>query len=697
MHHRRLFPCLLTSTLVLAACVKRQNVENAAPVAGGPLSAASAEQPKAPPPPLQAPQPPKLDTGSVSLDRFLTLWTDIHQLKNGYFSKEGIPYHAVETLLVEAPDHGHETTSETYSYWVWLEAYYGKITGDYSFLKRSYDNLEYYLVPAQADQPTSTAYQANKPSTYAPEADTLEEYPVALNSSVGIGHDPIGDELKATYGTADIYSMHWLMDVDNWYGFGRRGDGTSSAALINTFQRGPQESVWEAVTQPAWDNFKWGSKNGFLDLFLASKNQAKQWKYSNAPDADARAVQAIYWAKRWADEAGGKPEVNELAEKAAKLGDYGRYSLFDKYFKPIGCASLSCEPAKDYESAHHLVSWYFAWGGSLPGTSAWAWRIGSSHVHSGYQNPLAAYALSQDPSLKPKSPGGARDWAQSLSRQLELYRWLQAAEGGIAGGVTNSSKGRYETVSAGVPRFYGMSYEASPVFQDPPSNDWFGFQVWSMERVAEYYYVTGDPRALSILKPWVKWVLDNTELGHGDDYAIPSSLAWSGEPSASYAGPDNSLFAAKGAHNRTLHVKVVSKTEDVGTTAGLVQTLSFFAKRAKDPEAQRVAHELLERMWKKHKDALGISNPETRKDYSRFGQKLTLPEGFAGSMPNGDQLKPGASFVDIRSRFRQDPAWPKVQAYLDGGAAPEFKYHRFWAQAHVALAYGTYGWLFEQK
>ena len=51
----------------------------------------------------------------------------MHAAKNGYFSPEGVPYHAVETLLVEAPDYGHETTSEAYSYWMWLEAAYGTL------------------------------------------------------------------------------------------------------------------------------------------------------------------------------------------------------------------------------------------------------------------------------------------------------------------------------------------------------------------------------------------------------------------------------------------------------------------------------------------------------------------------------------------------------------------------------------------
>jgi hypothetical protein len=63
-------------------------------------------------------------------------------------------------------------------------------------------------------------------------------------------------------------------------------------------------------------------------------------------------------------------------------------------------------------------------------------------------------------------------------------------------------------------------------------------------------------------------------------------------------------------------------------------------------------------------------------------------------MPNGDVIAPGKSFVDIRSFYKNDPAWPKIQAYLDGGPAPTFNYHRFWAQTDVAMAYADYGRLF---
>ena len=63
--------------------------------------------------------------------RFLSLYDDVvtKGQENGYLSKTntasggfGVPYHAVETCIVEAPDYGHETTSEAMSYIVWMAA-----------------------------------------------------------------------------------------------------------------------------------------------------------------------------------------------------------------------------------------------------------------------------------------------------------------------------------------------------------------------------------------------------------------------------------------------------------------------------------------------------------------------------------------------------------------------------------------------
>lgn len=627
--------------------------------------------------------------------RFLELYAELKDPANGYFSAEGIPYHSIETLIVEAPDHGHETTSEAFSYWIWLEATYGKVTGNWQPLVNAWSKMEQYMIPSQEDQPTTSFYRGTQPATYAAEFNEPSSYPSQLRTEVPVGVDPLDSELSATYGTKNIYGMHWLLDVDNWYGYGKRGDGVSRPSYINTFQRGAQESVWETVPHPSWEDFRWGGRNGFLDLFTGDASYSRQWRYTNAPDADARVVQALYWAKSWADAKGGSPEVNALVEKGSKMGDYLRYSLFDKYFKKVGnCVGpQTCAAGIGKDSAHYLFSWYYSWGGSLSSSGGWSWRIGSSHNHAGYQNPLAAYALSTIPALKPRSATAAADWQKSLDRQLEFYRWLQSAEGGIAGGATNSWEGSYKTPPAGTSTFYGMFYDEKPVYHDPASNSWFGFQAWSMERVAEYFYVTGDTKARALLDKWVGWAVAQVDLLPDGSYAIPSTLSWSGQP-------DTWNSTNPGA-NSSLRVQVLERNDDVGITASLARVLMHYsagiAKNGggNDKGSRVLAKELIDRMWVKYRDSQGVAAPEARRDYSRFNDPVYVPAGWQGTMANGDRITNSSTFIGIRSKYKSDPDWPKVDSYLKGGPVPVFTYHRFWAQVEIALAYSDYARLFQ--
>ncbi|MEU2227314.1 glycoside hydrolase family 48 protein [Streptomyces sp. NPDC018347] len=626
--------------------------------------------------------------------RFLDLYGKITNPANGYFSPEGIPYHSVETLIVEAPDQGHETTSEAYSYLLWLQAMYGKVTGDWSKFNGAWDVMEKYMIPTHADQPTNSFYNAAKPATYAPELDTPDEYPAKLDSSVAVGPDPIAGELKSAYGTDDVYGMHWIQDVDNVYGYGdepgkcEAGPTATGPSYINTFQRGAQESVWETVPQPTCDAFKYGGRNGYLDLFTGDSSYSRQWKYTDAPDADSRAVQAAYWADVWAKAQGKGGDVSATVAKAAKMGDYLRYAMYDKYFKKIGnCSSPSCPAGTGKDASHYLLSWYYAWGGATDTSSGWAWRIGSSHVHGGYQNPLAAYALSSVADLRPRSATGAADWGKSLQRQLEFYRWLQSSEGAIAGGATNSWQGRYAAPPAGAATFYGMYYDWQPVYHDPPSNQWFGFQAWSMERVAEYYQQTGNADAKAVLDKWVKWALSKTTVNPDGTYRIPSTLQWSGQP--------DTWNASSPGSNSGLHVTVADYTDDVGVAAAYARTLTYYAAKSGDTAAKSTAKALLDGMWDNHQDSLGIAVPETRTDYGRFGDKVYVPSGWTGTMPNGDAINASSTFASLRSFYRNDPNWSKIETYLKGGAAPVFTYHRFWAQADIAMAMGSYAELLE--
>ncbi|MEU0877223.1 glycoside hydrolase family 48 protein [Lentzea sp. NPDC005914] len=627
---------------------------------------------------------------------FLDQYNKIKDPASGYFRKFGdllVPYHSVETLMVEAPDHGHQTTSEAFSYYLWLEASYGRVTGDWAPFKSAWASMEKFIIPAKADQPTNDKYNASKPATYAPEHPRMDRYPSQLDSSIPVGQDPIASELKSAYGTDDIYGMHWLLDVDNTYGFGRCGDGTTAPAYINTYQRGSSESVWETIPQPSCDTFKHGGPNGFLDLFTKDSSYAKQWKYTNAPDADARVVQVALLAQQWATAQGNGGQISSEIGKAAKMGDYLRYAMFDKYFKKIGnCTSpSSCPAGTGKSSEHYLMSWYYAWGGATDTSAGWAWRIGDGASHQGYQNPLAAYALSNVPALKPLSATGQQDWSISLSRQLELLQWLQSADGALAGGVTNSWEGQYAAPPAGTPTFYGMFYDAHPVWRDPPSNRWFGFQVWGLERTAALYRMTGDARAKKILDKWVTWALANTTTG--TNFQIPADLEWTGSP--------DTWNATNPGANPNLHVRVVNKNQDVGVAASYAKVLLNYAAKSGNAQAKTTGEALLVALMA-HQDSIGISTPEVRTDYNRFddvynattGEGPYVPPGWTGKMPNGDQIAQGASFLSMRSMFKNDPQWPKVQSYLNGGPAPEFTYHRFWAQAEIATAFSLHTELF---
>jgi hypothetical protein len=386
------------------------------------------------------------------------------------------------------------------------------------------------------------------------------------------------------------------------------------------------------------------------------------------------------------------------------MGDYLRYAMYDKYFKNPGCTSINCTPGSGKSSSSYMLTWYYAWGGDL--ANSWSWRIGSSSWHQGYQNPLAAWALSPaGPStLRPMSATAAGDWQTSLARQLDSYLWLQSAEGGIAGGATNSWNGNYEVPPAGTPTFYGWAYDFQPVFHDPPSNQWFGFQAWSLERVAEYYYVTGDAKAKQILDKWVPWAIANTTLGTGSNFSIPSDMTWSGAPAGSYSGAAGGPPANPG-----LHVSISTTSQDVGVTAAYARTLTYYAAKAgattTGTSAKNTAKGLLDRLiLLKASDPTGkgIVVSEVRNDYNRFDDDWTsanqtglfIPPSYTGTMPNGDPINSNSTFLSIRSFLTSDPAWPAVQAYMAGGPAPSFQYHRFWAQSDIAMAFADYGTLF---
>ena len=697
---------------------------------------------------------------------FESLYDDVitNGEKNGYLSKNnngsgsfGIPYHARETLCVEAPDYGHETTSEAMSYMAWVTAMHDvlvqnkKIDGSTGDLQKGWKTLE-ALIPGWSEN----AYASEKGEIdYGSlwkldkvKADTTTEendpskYPAQQN---GVdAYNPIFKDFKSAYGSdAGYYLMHWLADVEDWYGF---GGGKGQFVFINTFQRGEEESCFETVPQPCIEELKYGMKltsdphykctgiKAIINGWQKEGQIAPQYSFTNAPDAEDRAIQAIYFASQFGVNCG------DLSGLAAKMGDQCRNDMFDKYYKAIGCQSIASTSA-DLKSQHFLMAWYTAWGGSTfpwyaennpSGNYDWAFQIGCSHSHQFYQNPLAAYALAYDPVLSKemKATNAVDDYKKSLQRQIEFYLWLQSANGPFAGGCTNSKNGKYEKYDSSDPLFYEMAYVEHPVYADPGSNHWIGNQVWSTQRLAElYYYVktNGDlskgttyggltlEEALeALLSRWIDWFLENTKFNYTDedgntmDYAIPSNLDWIGKPASWNEKYDPDA-------NSGLTCKITGYGQgDIGCVSSLCNTLIFYAAANKVPataadtddnsdrggKALRLANKLMSAQWNTARDEVGIAYEDHNDSLKRmFEQEVYIPNGFDGEMPDGSPLKPKVTFADMRQSYAKDEMFQECKkVYEATGETHDYTYklHRFWHMGDALMTTGTMALLYPE-
>ena len=696
---------------------------------------------------------------------FESLYDDVitNGVTNGYLSAQtngdsfGIPYHAKETMVVEAPDYGHETTSEAMSYIVWVAAMHdvlvkeGKITGS-SDLKKAWNTLEAIIpgwskasgLPEKYEFETIWT-QTRLKADAANEEDLPSSYPAKQVQGAGAeAINPLYDQFKAAYsGEKGYYLMHWLADVDDWYGFGggTAGAGTGKFTFINTFQRGEQESCFETVPHPCIEELKYGNtQTGVKGIFNGS-NVPEQYAFTNAPDAEDRAIQAVYFADRY------KVDTTGVASLAGKMGDQCRNDMFDKYYKKIGCQDIHTE-SSGLESQHYLMGWYTSWGGALDtnygGHYDWAWQIGCSHSHQFYQNPLAAYGLLYDSNMSGSlTSGGEDDYKKSLQRQIEMYQWLQSVDGPFAGGCTNSYRGRYETYPSGYPTFYDMVYVPHPVYADPGSNHWIGNQVWSTQRLAELYYdvCTNGDKATDIkfggldlktaleklLERWIDWFEKNTKFNYVDKdgnkmaYAIPSSLDWGDSDTDYSVAPDTWSKTYSETANPKLKCTITGYGQgDIGCVSSLCNTLMYYAaangvdsKYAYEEgttvaeKGLYLANRLLSAQYNLGRDEIGIAFKDHNGSLKRvFEEKVFIPTSYTGTMPDGSKLQNGATFSSIRKSYAKDAMYQEAEAYYNGKDMNgytvadnngdgdidiedyEFTLHRFWHMGDALMAYG---------
>ena len=673
--------------------------------------------------------------------RFNWIYDKLHDNTIGYFGPQtgpnafAVPRHIPEVdprIINEAPDYGGETVSETASFWVGLEAWKGLISEDWTGYINCANKIEQFYIPNAANQPIGT-YNPAKPADYVPEGEHVEDYPRLADITAVVGSDPLAAELESTYGNKRMYLMHWIIDVEGAYNFKNAEGTTNQIAFMNTYQRGMQESSYDTIPQGAWNNWENGGRignGGYEPLFNQSTPDypaapfpyAKKWSYTNAPDAEVRAIQWAFWAKEFATEQGKTAQISASNAKYIKMGDYTRYNLFDKYFRTIG----NNQVAGSGDACHYLINWYASWGGEIPetGLGSWSYRIGCGESHQGYQGLIAAYAMATGGGgMVPQSPSAGDMWLTSVYRQIEMIRWLQTPEGPIAGGVTNSYAGDYRVPDGGreLAKFYGMSYVYSPVWHDPLSNNWVGFQGWGQGRTADLFLVVSDkttplavairPNLEIILDRLVSWIIRESTITYTNnvatDFSLPGNLSWIASPGASGPGiPTTDNFEGTREYiptlnwdssgdyaafwdystvpNPHLHCAVDAYAHDLGVGASFAYLLIAYAKAKRNmnkfttnvdisvgvdsythtaEDAFKLAKDIIDAIWSSYRSNYGISVAEPRSDYAKMLIDVYVPPTYTGTMPNGDPINQSSTFVSIRSFLQDDPAWPSCLAY----------------------------------
>ena len=95
-------------------------------------------------------------------------------------------------------------------------------------------------------------------------------------------------------------------------------------------------------------------------------------------------------------------------------------------------------------------------------------------------------------------------------------------------------------------------------------------------------------------------------------------------------------------------------------------------------------------------DDKGVAVPEVRADYKRFfEQEVYVPSNYRGTMASGDEIVPGVKFIDLRSQYKNDPDFARLEEAYRNGEDFTITYHRFWAQAEIAIANATVALLFD--
>ena len=155
-------------------------------------------------------------------------------------------------------------------------------------------------------------------------------------------------------------------------------------------------------------------------------------------------------------------------------------------------------------------------------------------------------------------------------------------------------------------------------------------------------------------------------------FQIPSTLAWTGQPA-------HLERRQPGGQHRPARRRSRTTAQDVGVAARLRPDADLLRGQGRATRAGRRPRHRQgpagRACWQPPGQPRASRSPRRAADYNRFDDLDLRPTSRAcssrqvtGTMPNGDAINSGSTFLSIRSFYKNDPDWPKVQAYLNGGS-----------------------------
>ncbi len=420
------------------------------------------------------------------------------------------------------------------------------------------------------------------------------------------------------------------------------------------------------------------------------------------------------------------------------------YNLCDKYFRQVGNGQqIWTDDLTDSSPLLNLINIsYQIEYIEQPGLSRKALFECHSECHHAFQNLMASNYISGNSSVDVSAidPETQNAFLNTFARQLVLLRWLQSPEGPIAGGVTNSYQEKYAVPTDGRQnvKFCGMYYTYSPGKVNPPSNDRVDWQTLGHLSTADYFLhcsLAGinDIGSIveKILDNLVVWFLNNTNIEPTQGlFSVPTKLKWTstqpvvGQTTTSpnsegvyeylpsvevtdanvntYINDTNHVFWTGPNPSPNLHCTIVESGEDLGTAVSLCYLLIVYCKAkqelgkfntqinssGKDAEdVFNLAKSLMDKIWTFCRDNIGITNEETRTDYSKMYDNLILSTTDIYDTIYKTPIETSQGFIGLRPFLMSDPKYTEVYNYFDnGGDAPVFKYHRTWVQCLFGIA-----------